>query len=123
MLGSPTLFSSLRLLTIASLICLSASAPPVFADPIPSSAVLLPSARDSDLNTIQQALEHKQVRQRLDELGFTAAEIDQRLANANDAELHQLATQSQALLVGGDGGIIISVLLIVLLVMLILRLR
>lgn len=89
------------------------------ASAIPSTAILSEAARATDLATIRQALESKQVQQRLGELGFTDAEIQQRLANANDTELHQLATQSQAILAGGDGGIIITVLL----VMVILRIR
>jgi predicted PurR-regulated permease PerM len=102
---------------------LLAVAPVASASAIPSTAILSDTTRATDLATIQQALESKQVQQRLGELGFTDAEIQQRLANANDTELHQLATQSQAIMAGGDGGIIITVLLIVLLVMVILRLR
>lgn len=99
------------------------SAPIVSADPISSTVILSDSARSSDLATIQHALEQKLVQQRLGEMGFTTDEINQRLANANDSELHQLATQSQAIMAGGDGGIIITVLLIVLLVFAIMRIR
>ena len=114
---------SIRLLSLLLLTGFLASAPFASAEPLSSAAVLSESTRASDLDTIQHALEHKQVQQRLGELGFTADEIHQRLANANDSELHQLATQSESIMAGGDGGIIISVLLIVLLVMVILRIR
>lgn len=100
-----------------------AVAPCAVASAIPSTAIVSESARSTDLSTIRQALEHKQVQQRLGELGFTDSEIQQRLANASDSDLHQLATQSQALMAGGDGGVIVTVLLIVLLVMVIIRIR
>jgi hypothetical protein len=100
-----------------------AAAPLASASAITSTAIVSESTRATDLATIRQALEHKQVQQRLGELGFSDAEIQQRLANANDADLHQLATQSETIMAGGDGGIIITVLLIVLLVMVILRIR
>jgi hypothetical protein len=102
---------------------LSVSSPHAVAGAIPSTAIVSESARSTDLSTIRQALEHKQVQQRLGELGFTDTEIQQRLANASDSELHQLATQSQALMAGGDGGVIVTVLLIILLVMVIMRIR
>lgn len=80
------------------------------------------TTRTADLATIRQSLEHKQVQQRLGELGFTETEVQQRLAHASDAELHQLAIQSEKIAAGGDGGIIITVLLIILLVVAIGRL-
>lgn len=97
--------------------------PGASAGVISSTAILSETTRETDLAAIQSSLEHKQVRQRLAELGFTDAEVQQRLANASDAELHQLAIQSQAMMAGGDGGIIITVLVIILLVYLIMRVR
>ncbi len=114
---------SVRLFSLVAVAAMLLSAPTASANPLPSTAVVSESVRTSDLASIQQALEHKQVQQRLGELGFTTSEINQRLANANDAELHQLAIQSQTILAGGDGGVIVTVLLIVLLVMVILRIR
>ena len=114
---------SFRLIPLALAACLLVSAPIASADPISSTVILSESGRSSDLATIQHALEQKQVQQRLGEMGFTTDEINQRLANANDSELHQLATQSQAIMAGGDGGIIITVLLIVLLVFAIMRIK
>ncbi len=97
--------------------------PRALASAIPSTAIVSESSRSSDLSTIRHALEQKQVQQRLGELGFTDSEIQQRLANASDSELHQLATQSQAVMAGGDGGVIVTVLLIILLVMVIVRIK
>lgn len=110
--------------TAALLACvfgLHALAPSAQAGPISSFDMLAGSTRAADLNTIQQALEHKMVKQRMGELGFTAGEIQLRLANASDAELHQLATQSETMMAGGVIGLVISLLVIVLLVMLVMR--
>lgn len=100
---------------------LHALAPTALAGPVSSREILVESTRASDLATIQQALEHKVVKQRMSELGFTSDEIQLRLANASDAELHQLATESEKLMAGGVAGLLISLLVIILLVFLILR--
>lgn len=110
--------------TAALLVCvfgLHALAPSAQAGQISSFDMLAGSARAADLNTIQQALEHKVVKQRMGELGFTAGEIQLRLAHATDAELHQLATQSETMMAGGVIGLVISLLVIVLLVLLVMR--
>lgn len=99
-----------------------AAAPLASASVIPSRAIVAETGREADLVTIRQSLENKQVKHRLGELGFTDAEIQQRLAHASDAELHQLATQANAVMPGGDAGIIVTVLVIVILVLLIQRL-
>ncbi|MCM2275786.1 MAG: PA2779 family protein [Candidatus Didemnitutus sp.] len=108
---------------LALAIGLFAVLPAVSASPISSSALLSESTRDADLASIQLSLEHKVVQQRLGELGFTPAEIQQRLANASDEELHQLAAQSDVIMAGGDGGIIVTILVIILLVYLIMAVR
>ncbi|AOS44435.1 hypothetical protein Verru16b_01497 [Lacunisphaera limnophila] len=100
---------------------LHAIAPSALAGPISSVEMLAGSTRTADLAKIQQALEHKVVNQRLGELGFTSAEIQLRLAQASDAELHQLATESEKVMAGGVTGLLISLLVIILLVFLILR--
>ena len=89
--------------------------------PIISAPVSMEDARAADLATIQQMLELKVVQHRLEELGFTQEEIQSRLALASNAELHQLATQSEDLLAGGALGLVVTVLVVLLLVVLILR--
>jgi len=96
-------------------------APLSFGSPIPSAPISMDEARAADLATIQLMLEQKVVQHRLSELGFTPGEIETRIELASNAELHQLAMQSDTLAAGGDVGVI-AVLLIVLLVLLILRL-
>ncbi len=95
--------------------------PHAYGNPIQSEPVSMEDARGADLATIQQALELKVVQHRLEALGFTPNEIDVRLALASDAELHQLATQSENVLAGGAVGLLVSVLVVILLVLLILR--
>lgn len=96
--------------------------PAALASPIPSALITPGDAREADIATIQLALETKVAQHRLHELGFTPAEIENRIALASDEDLHQLAVQSETVMAGGDGGIIITVLLVVLLVLLIQRL-
>ncbi len=108
-------------LLLAAAIGLHALAPSALAGQISSVEMLAGSTRAADLVTIQKALEHKVVNQRMTELGFTSTEIQLRLANASDAELHQLATESEKLMAGGVAGLLISLLVIILLVFLIMR--
>lgn len=105
--------------TLVLALSLHAMVPSGLAGPISSTGIVAASGRTADLATIQSALEHKVVQQRLQDLGFTPAEIQQRLSQATNADLHQLAVESEKVMAGGD--IIVTVLLIVLLVLLILR--
>lgn len=61
------------------------------------------------------------VQDRLEQLGFTPVAIEARLLYADDAELHQLAVHSEAMMAGGSGGILVTVLIIVLRIILIHR--
>ncbi|EGJ50984.1 PA2779 family protein [Desulfocurvibacter africanus] len=79
--------------------------------------------RAKDMATVKQALENKLVTERLSALGYSAEEIDARLAQLSDAEMHQLASEIDTLTVGGDGlGVVIALLIIVILVIVILKL-
>lgn len=99
-------------------------APKVEASFSPSGLVALPHFdRTQDLNKIQQALEGKMVSKRLAELGFSKAEIQSRLSQLSDAQLHQVAQKLNSLKTGGDGfEVLIALLIIVVLVILILQL-
>lgn len=76
--------------------------------------------RTADLKTVQSALESKMVRQRLGELKLSPEQINSRLAQISDAQVHQLASQIRAVSPGGDGGlgIVIGVLVVAILVVL-----
>ncbi len=111
--------------SIASLLtvtfALHGMVPVALASPIPSTVITAGDARAADIQTIQKALEMKVVEHRLGELGFTKAEIEERITFASDEELHQLASQSETVMAGGDGGILVTILIVVLLIILIQR--
>lgn len=96
----------------------------LFAAPPSGWASLAPSgiaaeSRAGDMKTISSALESKAVRGRLKALGLDDKEIDSRLRQLSDAEVHQLATRLDAV---RPGGVIVEVLVIVALVLLVLYL-
>ncbi|PTN37166.1 PA2779 family protein [Desulfonatronum sp. SC1] len=78
------------------------------------------SERTAQIATIQGALEHKIVSQRLQDYGMSKAEVVAKLDTLSDEQLHQLATLSGDV-GGGVIGAVIGVLLIILLVVVILR--
>jgi hypothetical protein len=79
--------------------------------------------RTADLGKIQKVLETKAISKRLEQLGLTQDEIQKKLTQLSDQQIHQIATKLDDLKIGGDGlGIIIAVLVIVILVIVILQL-
>jgi hypothetical protein len=98
--------------------------PRVYAGFAPSEGFALSSGeRASNLDKVQKFLEMKMVRERLKDLGFTPEEIQGRLNELNNQQLHQLAMKMDDLKVGGDGlGIVIAILVIVILVIIIIQL-
>ena len=74
--------------------------------------------RNSDLLKVQKVLESKMVRERLSQLGFTEAGIQQRLYQLSDDQIHQIALKIDELRVGGDAGeaVIIGFLVIIFIV-------
>jgi len=99
-----------------------------------SSAALLPSMAGMDLETlgpdregsmkrIQSVLESKVIVQRLADFGLTPAEITSRLNQLSDQQVHEIATQLDALQPGGDVlGTIVVLLVITILVVVLLQL-
>lgn len=84
---------------------------------------LLQSDQQSDIQKIQKVLEVKMVVERLKAFGFTQDEIQARLNQLNDQQIHQMAQKLDGLNVGGDGaGVVIAILLIAILVVLIIYL-
>jgi len=86
----------------------------------PSSATASESGMDlnraTDLQKIQSVLETKVVQQRLMDYGLNQEEINARLNQLSDAQLHQVATQIDAMIPAGDGlGIVIALLVIAIL--------
>lgn len=115
-LAKPT---AILLIFVLSLISLVPCGEAAF---IPSSDSRTGLMRDQDMQTIMKTLESKIVKQRLQDLGFSEKEIQERLNQLSNEEVHSLAMQIDSLSQGGIFGVIIAVLVIVLLVLLILKL-
>lgn len=99
--------------------------PRVYAGFSPSEVMGLPAAeRSADLQKIQKFLEMKMVRERLQEYGLTQDEIQSRLGQLSDQQIHQVALKLDDLKVAGDSGlgIIIAVLVIIVLVIIVIQL-
>jgi hypothetical protein len=76
--------------------------------------------RPTNMEKIQNFLETKMVRERLHAFGFSQEEIQTRLNQLSDDQIHQVALQIDELKVAGNGGeVVIIVLLILILVALI----
>ena len=69
--------------------------------------------RAADLQKIQSVLEAKVVRQRLADYGLSPEEINVRLNQLSDAQLHRLATQIDSMVPAGDAGLGIVIALLV----------
>jgi hypothetical protein len=79
------------------------------------------SNRLEDLRTLRKVLEHKIVKQRLQDIGLSAEEINTRLDRLSDGQLHLVAMQVNSIVPAGDNGTlwtIVAILLIVILVVL-----
>lgn len=93
--------------------------PRVYAGFSPSEVIgLSPADRSSGLQKIQKFLEMKMVGERLKDFGFTPDEIQSRLNQLSDPQVHQLAMQIDNLKVGGNDalGILVALLVIAILV-------
>ena len=69
--------------------------------------------RAADLAGIQTALESKIVQQKLMDYGLSPEETMARVNTLSDEQINQLATHSDSLQAGGDGGSLIVGLLVV----------
>ena len=99
--------------------------PRVDAGLAPSEMMQLAAVdRVEDLQKIRQVLEMKAVSERLGQLGFTAEEVQGRLATLSDQQIHQFALQLDELRIGQSDalGVVIALLVIVILVIVILKL-
>jgi hypothetical protein len=99
--------------------------PRVYAGFFPSEVIGLSSTeRSAELKKVQKFLEMKMVRERLKDLGLTREEIQSRLLQLNDQQIHQLALKVDDLTVAGDDGlgIAIALLVIVIIVIIIIQL-
>lgn len=111
--------TTILLVVLMSLISM---VPHVEAAFIPSAESQSGLMRDQDIQIIKKALENKRVEQRFQDLGFSEQEIQERMDQLSDQEVHSLAMEIDSLTQGGIFELAIAVLLIVLLVVVILRL-
>ncbi|KAF0145281.1 MAG: hypothetical protein FD156_1112 [Nitrospirae bacterium] len=90
----------------------------------PSAMIAMSQAdRPADLEKIQKVIELKMVSERLEKFGLTQDEIQARLGNLSDQQIHKLALQIDDIKVGGDAlGVIIALLVIAILVVVLLQL-
>ena len=89
----------------------------------PSPSEMAQKIRGEEINTIQKTLEMQILAEKLKAYGLSAEEVNDRLRNMSDEQIHLLAQASDRVLAGGDGvGFVIGILIIVLLVILIMKL-
>jgi hypothetical protein len=89
--------------------------PRVYAGFSPSEVVgVSPIDRGSDLEKIQNAIETKMIGERIKQIGLTPDEIQKKLSQLGDQQIHQLALQLDELKVGGDAGWTVLAIIIVL---------
>ena len=99
-------------------------APRVDAAFAPSEVIALSQVdRQADLDKIQNVLETKLIKERLVQYGMSQDEVNTRLSQLSDQQLHKFALQIDDLKIGGDGlGIVIALLVIAILVVLLIQL-
>ncbi|MCI0370499.1 MAG: PA2779 family protein [candidate division NC10 bacterium] len=96
---------------------------PAEAAPAPTHLALAAPDRAAGLTAIQAFLERKVVRQRLSDVGLSPEEIQARLPEMTDDQIHAVASRIDGLQAGGNGlGIAIGILLVVLIIIVILKL-
>jgi hypothetical protein len=90
-------------------------APRVDAGLAPSEIIsLAQSERVADLGKIQKVIEVKAISERLKQFGLTHDEVQSRLAQMSDQQIHQVALQMDSLRVGqSDAGVVIIVVLVI----------
>lgn len=88
-------------------------APRVDAAFSPSPALQHHLDRAADLQKIQGVIETKMVRERLAQLGYGPEEVQARLSQLSDQQLHDLALNLDQLRVGGDfWGVLVAIVVI-----------
>jgi hypothetical protein len=113
---------------IVSLLALTAFSGPVEAMFIPaephqgaSGSPAGSAGRTAELAKIQVALESKVVQQKLKDYGLTPEETMARINKLSDEQIHQFATNTEALQAGGDAvgtlvGLMVLAILVVILI-------
>jgi hypothetical protein len=92
-----------RSVFIALVLVFAFVAVPSFAAPVPSKTAANQSlaSRDADLAMVRDVVANEQVAQALASRGFTPEQVNQRLAQLNQQDLHQLAQNLNQLQAAG----------------------
>lgn len=113
MIFSKRLFSSkvfICYLTVAFSVLSSASSAPAMFVPSPYEGNG-ENHRETDIQKIQKLLESKLIKHKLSQFGLTKEEIEARLHQLNDEQVHQIASQIHTLEPGGNGAEALLILL------------
>jgi len=78
--------------------------------------------REEDIKKIQRVLESKIVQEKLKAYGLSKEEVEKKLSEMDDQQIHMLAKASEKVLAGGDLGLVIGVLLVAILLVILLKL-
>lgn len=83
----------------------------------------LSTKREEDLAKIRRALESKELQERLKAYGLSKEEVERKLSELSDEQIHVLAKASDRVLAGGDAiGLAVGVLLVAILLVILLKL-
>lgn len=89
----------------------------------PSGGAAAIASQQAEIDRIQRCLENRIVQEKLQAYGLSAEEVQAKLQQMTDRQVHMLAQASDQVLKGGDGiGAVIGVLVIILLVIVIVKL-
>jgi hypothetical protein len=93
------LFVSRKVVLLVALVLLTLAAVPAIAAPVPSKTAANQSldSRDADLSLVRSVAANEQVAAVLAANGFTKEQVDQRLAQMSQQDLHQLAQNLEQL--------------------------
>ncbi len=69
--------------------------------------------RTADLEKIQKVIEVKMIRERLNALGLSQEEIQTRLNQMSNEQIHQLSLKLDELKVGGDDAVTVLIILVI----------
>lgn len=108
-------------LTVAFLVLSFASSAPAMFIPSPHGGNVT-GQREADLQRIQKLLESSIIRDKLSQFGLTPKEIEDRLQQLDEEQVHQIVSQIDELETGGDAEWIIIIVLLALLTFFILEL-
>ncbi len=113
----------LRLSLVTIVLAISTMAGPadaMFLPSAPQSQITPHSDRAADMAKIQKVLESKALQQRLMDYGLSPEDALAKISSLSDEQVHQLATNMDALQAGGMGSSSIIIILLLVIIILIL---